>query len=124
MSPLEFQHFLAEVNSPAVGIWFDVGNVVVFGYPEQWIRILGRKPIVGVHIKDFERGPGGSFGTYDGFVPLFHGSVDWPAVMRQFVEIGFDDYLVTEVSLGAQPLPDVLRELSRQLDVLIGYAKK
>ena len=124
MSPLEFQHFLAEVNSPAVGIWFDVGNVVVFGYPEQWLRILGRKPIVGIHIKDFRSGPGGSFGTYDGFVPLFHGSVDWPAVMRQLVEIGFDDYLVTEVSLGAQPLPDALRELSRQLDVLISYAKK
>jgi sugar phosphate isomerase/epimerase len=57
-------------------------------------------------------------------VPLFHGSVNWKAVMGQLVEIGFDDYLVTEVSLGAQPLPDALRELSRQLDVLIGYAKK
>jgi sugar phosphate isomerase/epimerase len=68
--------------------------------PEQWIRILGRKPIVGIHIKDFKRGPGDHFGTYDGFVPLFHGSVNWPAVMRQLAEIGFDDYLITEVSLG------------------------
>jgi L-ribulose-5-phosphate 3-epimerase len=123
MSPLEFQHFLAEVSSPAVGIWFDVGNVVVFGYPEQWLRILGIKPIVGIHIKDFKRGPSDHFGTYDGFVPLFHGSVNWPAVMRRLVEIGFDDYLVTEVGLGAQPLPDALGELSHQLDVLTGYAK-
>ncbi len=64
------------------------------------------------------------FGTYDGFVPLFHGSVNWPAVMRELVAVGFDDYLITEVSLGAQPLPDALQELSRQLDVLVAYAKK
>ena len=124
MSPLEFQRLIAEVDSTAVGVWFDIGNVVVFGYPEQWIRILGGKPIVGIHVKDFKRGPSDHFGTYDGFVPLFHGSVNWPAVMRQLVEVGFDDYLITEVGLGAQPLPDALQELSRQLDVLMGYAKK
>ncbi|HVS37300.1 MAG TPA: sugar phosphate isomerase/epimerase family protein [Gemmataceae bacterium] len=124
MSPLEFQRLIAEVDSTAVGIWFDIGNVVVFGHPEQWIRILGGKPIVGIHVKDFKRGPSDHFGTYDGFTPLFHGSVNWPAVMRQLAEVGFDDYLITEVSLGAQPLPDALQELSRQLDVLIGYAKK
>jgi len=124
MSPLEFQRLIGDVDSPAVGIWFDIGNVVVFGYPEQWIRILGGKPIVGIHVKDFKRGPSDHFGDYDGFVPLFHGSVNWPAVMRELVAAGFDDYLVTEVSLGSQPLPDALGELSRQLDVLVGYAKK
>jgi L-ribulose-5-phosphate 3-epimerase len=124
MSPLEFRRILDEVGSPMVGVWFDVGNVVVFGYPEQWLRILGIKPLVGIHIKDFKRGPSDHFGTYDGFVPLFHGSVNWRAVMRQLADIGFDDYLVTEVGLGAQPLPDALQELSRQLDVLIGLAKK
>ena len=81
MSPLEFVRLLDEVNSPAVGIWFDIGNVVAVGYPEQWVRILGGKRLVGIHIKDFKRGPGDHFGTYDGFVPLFHGSVNWPTVM-------------------------------------------
>jgi hexulose-6-phosphate isomerase len=105
-----------------VGIWFDIGNVVAFGYPEQWLRILGGKHLVGLHIKDFKRGPNDHFGTYDGFVPLFHGSVNWPAVMRQIVAVGFDDYLVTEVGLGHQPLPDALQEISRQLDLLITLA--
>jgi hexulose-6-phosphate isomerase len=123
MSPLEFKALLAEVDSPHVGIWFDIGNVVVFGYPEQWLRILGGKPLVGIHIKDFRRGPSDHFGTYDGFVPLFHGSVNWPAVMRQLAAIGFDDYLITEVSLGKQPVPDALGELSRQLDVLMRLAQ-
>jgi L-ribulose-5-phosphate 3-epimerase len=123
MSPLEFRRILDEVNSSAVGIWFDIGNVVVFGYPEQWLRILGKKPIVGLHIKDFKRGPNDHFGTYDGLVPLFHGSVNWPAVMKEMTAIGLDEYLVTEVSLGRQPFPAAVRELSGQLDTLIEMAK-
>jgi hexulose-6-phosphate isomerase len=123
LSPVEFVQILKEIDSPQVGIWFDVGNVVAFGYPEQWLRILGAKHLVGIHIKDFKRGPGDHFGTYDGFVPLFHGSVNWPAVMRQLAAQSFDDYLVTEVALGRLPLPEALREVSAQLDVLMGMAK-
>src|SRR5205823_221609 len=70
MSPIEFDIFLKAAGSSHVGIWFDIGNVVVFGYPEQWLRLLA-KHVVGLHIKDFKRGPGGFFGTYEGFVPLF-----------------------------------------------------
>jgi hexulose-6-phosphate isomerase len=123
MSPLEFRRLIEEVNSPQVGIWFDIGNVVVFGYPEQWLKILGAKHLVGLHIKDFKRGPGDYFGTYDGFVPLFHGSVNWPVVMRELAALGFDDYLITEVNLGHLPLPNALKELSQQLDVLISLAQ-
>ena len=124
MSPLEFLRLIQEVNSPQVGIWFDIGNVVVFGYPEQWLRILGAKHLVGLHIKDFRRGPNDHFGTYEGFVPLFHGSVNWPRVMAQIAELGFDDYLISESALGRQPLPQALKEIAGQLDVLIGMAKK
>jgi L-ribulose-5-phosphate 3-epimerase len=123
MSPLEARRLVEEVNSPAVGIWFDIGNVVVFGYPEQWLRILGLKNIVGLHIKEFKRGPNDAFGTFEGFVPLFHGSVNWPVVMKQLAAMQWDDYLITEVNLGKMPLPEALRELSAQLDVLIGLAK-
>ncbi len=122
-SPLEFVCILEAIASAQVGIWFDVGNVVAFGFPEQWLRILGKKHLVGIHIKDFRRGPGDHFGTYDGFVPLFHGSVNWGAVMKQLAAQSFDDYLVTEVSLGKQPLPAALREISAQLDTLLGLAK-
>jgi hexulose-6-phosphate isomerase len=124
MSPLEFKRLIEEVNSPAVGIWFDIGNVVVFGYAEQWLRIIGGKAVVGIHIKDFKRGPNDAFGTYDHFAPLFHGSVNWPAVMKELVKVGFDDYLVSEASLGHQPLADALKELSGQLEVMIRMAKE
>jgi len=121
MSPLEAVRLADEVNSTMVGIWFDIGNCAPFAFPEQWVRILGKKHIVGVHIKDFKRA-GNIFGTADNFVPLFHGSVNWPAVMRQLATVGFDDFLVTEVSLGSQPLPEALQEISRQLDVLLAMA--
>jgi hexulose-6-phosphate isomerase len=124
MSPLEFRRLIEEINSPQVGIFFDVGNVPVFGYPEQWLRILGAKHLVGIHIKDFKRGPGDHFGTYDGFVPLFHGSVNWPKVMKQLAALDFDDYLISESSLGHQPLAEGLKAISRQLDQLIALAKK
>ncbi|HEV3259627.1 MAG TPA: sugar phosphate isomerase/epimerase family protein [Gemmataceae bacterium] len=123
MSPLEAQRLLHEVDSPHVGIWFDVGNVTVFGFAEQWLRILGGKRIVGLHIKDFRRGPNDHFGTYEGFVPLFHGSVNWPAVMREIADLGVGDWLITEVSPGSQPYSHALREIARQLDVLISLAK-
>jgi L-ribulose-5-phosphate 3-epimerase len=123
MSPLEALRIIDEVKSPAVGIWFDIGNVVVFGYPEQWIRILGGKNIVGLHMKDFRRGPSDHFGTYDGFVPLFHGNVNWPVVMKEVAEQKLGDYLVTEVSAGRQPLLEALKEISGQLDVLLGMVK-
>jgi L-ribulose-5-phosphate 3-epimerase len=123
MSPLEAKRLAEEVNSPQVGIWFDIGNCVPFAYPEQWIRILGGKLIVGIHIKEFKRDNRGIFGTFDGFVPLFHGSINWREVMRQLVGVGFDDYLITEVSLGQQPMPEALKEISRQLDVLMEMAK-
>ena len=33
--------------------YFDVGNVVITGYPQDWIRTLGKR-IVKLHIKDFK----------------------------------------------------------------------
>ena len=41
LSPLEFRNFLDAVGSPMVKAYFDVGNVMASGYPDQWIRILG-----------------------------------------------------------------------------------
>src|SRR5437763_5822185 len=43
LSPLEFRAFIDEIGSPYVRAYFDVGNVLVNGFPEQWIRILGER---------------------------------------------------------------------------------
>ena len=51
-SPLEFARYIDEFNSPYIRAYFDVGNVAINGYPQDWIRTLGSR-IVKLHIKDF-----------------------------------------------------------------------
>lgn len=92
LSPLEMRQFLDEIGSERVGAYFDVGNVVYCGYPEQWIRILGKR-IKKVHFKDYRRNPGG----LDAFVDLLSGDVDWPAVMQAFADIGYDGWVTGEM---------------------------
>ena len=42
LSPLEFARYVDELDSPWLKAYFDVGNVVFYGYPQDWIRSLGR----------------------------------------------------------------------------------
>ena len=87
------KQFIDEIDNPFVGSYFDVGNVLVNGYPEHWINILGSR-IKKVHFKDFKR----SIGTIDGFCDLLAGDVNYPAVMDAFNSIGYDDWVTAEVS--------------------------
>jgi len=92
LSPLEMRNFIDEIGSPYVGAYFDVGNVVAFGRPEDWIHILGER-IRKVHFKDFRRNPGG----LGGFVDLLAGDVNWHNVMAALREIGYDGWVTAEM---------------------------
>jgi len=92
LSPLEMRDFIDSFNSEMVGAYFDVGNVLLTGYPEHWIRILESR-IKRVHVKDFRR----SVGTVDGFVDLLEGDVDFQAVKEALSDIGYDGYVTAEM---------------------------
>ena len=92
LSPLEMKKFIEELNSDFVGAYFDVGNVLINGFPEQWIRILG-KLVKRIHLKDFKT----SVGNIGGFCNLLEGDVNWPEVIKALQEIGYDGYLTAEV---------------------------
>ncbi|HSK69710.1 MAG TPA: sugar phosphate isomerase/epimerase family protein, partial [Candidatus Limnocylindria bacterium] len=92
LSPLEFRRFLDEIGSPWVGAYFDVGNIIYIGYPEQWLRILGKKHVKKVHFCDC-RGDQAGLGM---FVDLLEGDVDFAAVMGALRDIGYDDWLTVE----------------------------
>lgn len=92
LSPLELRDFIDKVGSTHVGSYFDVGNVVLTGYPEHWIKILGKR-IKSVHFKDYRR----EVGSLAGFVDLLSGDVDYPAVMKAFDEIGYDGWAFAEM---------------------------
>ncbi len=91
-SPLEMRDFIDKIDSPYVGAYFDVGNVLINGYPEHWINILGKR-IVKVHFKDYLRAAGG----LSGFVDLLAGDVNWVAVMKAFNDIGYDGWVTAEM---------------------------
>lgn len=90
LSPMEFSRFLGEIGSSRVGLYFDTGNMVIQSYPEQWVKIVGTG-VKKVHFKDFKRQ------GYE-WKPLLEGDVDFPAVMRELRNIGYDDALISEVS--------------------------
>jgi len=115
LSPLEMRTLMDDVGSPHVGVLFDTGNVVQFGFPEQWIRILGSR-IREVHLKDFRR----AVGTVEGFVSLLEGDVDWPEVTSALNEIGFDGFLTAEVFPYRHHGDAVLHHTSETMDRLMG----
>lgn len=92
LSPLEMRDFIDSFGSAMVGAYFDVGNVLLTGYPEHWIRILGER-IKRVHVKDFKR----SAGTAEGFVNLLEGDVNFETVKEALADVGYDGYVTAEL---------------------------
>lgn len=93
LSPLETRDFIDKINSDYVKVYFDVGNVQFCGFPEHWIRILGKR-IARIHMKDFKE----VIGNIEGFVELLSGSVNFPAVIKALREVGYDGYLTAEIN--------------------------
>ncbi len=115
-SPLEFARFIDEIDHPSVGAYFDVGNVLLFGFPEQWIRILAGR-IVAVHIKDFRT----AVGNLDGFVDLLEGDVAWDAVIDALRGIGYDGPVTAEMMPPYKHYPmRLLEATSNAMDSILG----
>ncbi len=116
LSPLELRDFIDKVGSPYVGSYFDVGNVVYSGYPEQWIKILGNR-IRKVHFKDYKK----SVGSLDGFVDLLAGDVNWPEVTRALAAIGYDGWVTGEMLPPYTHYPEtILYNTSNSMDKILG----
>ena len=93
LSPLEAARYVDELKSEWAAFHFDVGNVVTYGWPEQWIRVLGSR-IAKLHIKDYSRKKRDEQGRWKGFeVELGEGDGGYPAVMAALDEIGFSTAL-------------------------------
>jgi L-ribulose-5-phosphate 3-epimerase len=112
LSPIEFARYVDEMASPWVKAYFDVGNVVFYGFPQDWIRTLGPR-IAKVHLKDFQLDrPGGKFAWKN----LGEGDIDWVEVRKAFADIGYDGWMTTEISGGdAAYLKDVVVRFDRFL---------
>src|SRR5882762_448459 len=117
LSPLEAARYVDEFKSPAVGWHFDVGNIIHYGWPEQWIRVLGKR-IQKFHIKEFSRKKADQQGRGAGFaVPLLEGDNNWPAVMKAVDEIGYHGWAITEQ--GGGDTPEGLKDLCERLEKIL-----
>jgi hexulose-6-phosphate isomerase len=116
LSPLEMARYVDEFESPWVRAYFDVGNIVFYGFPQDWIRTLGPR-IVKVHLKDFalERGKGQFFWRNIG-----EGDIDWVEVRRALSDIKYAGYVTTEVSGGDEAY---LTDLAQRVDRFIAGEK-
>lgn len=112
LSPLEFARYVDELDSPFLKAYFDVGNVVLYAFPQDWIRTLGAR-IVKVHLKDFTLDRRN--GTF-AWKPIGEGDIDWIEVRRALSEINYNGFVTTEVSGGdAAYLKDVAARVDRFL---------
>ena len=112
LSPLELARYVDEFASPWVKAYVDVGNMIFYGYPQDWIRTLGPR-VVRVHLKDFklERGEGRFY-----WKNLGEGDVDWIAVRQALSDIDYDGWTTTEIESGdAAYLKDVVARVDRFL---------
>jgi len=108
LSPLEFGRYVDEFDSPWLKAYFDIGNVIIFGYAQDWIRTLGKR-IVKIHLKDFRRR------GYQ-WTNLLDGDVNWPQVRRALDEIGYEGFMTTELGGGDEAY---LMDLAKRIDRII-----
>ena len=116
LSPMEMRDFIDKIGSEYVGSYLDVGNVMYCGYPEDWVRILGKR-IKKVHFKDYRVQAGG----LHGFVDLLAGDVNYPEVVKALQEIGYDDWVSAEMIPNYKYHTDaIIYNTSNAMDRILG----
>jgi L-ribulose-5-phosphate 3-epimerase len=117
VSPLEMRSFVDQFRSPWLQAFFDVGNVMQFGYPQDWILTLGRRT-KNVHLKDYKLSARAEQGR---FVDLLQGDVDWKEVMAALVKVGYQGFIGPEYGYDANN-PGRLKQLSSLTDQILAMA--
>ena len=109
LSPLEFARYVDEFESPWVGAYFDVGNVVEYGYPQEWIHELGKR-ILKIHIKEYAKPNRFDYKLGEGK------EIDWPAIRAALLDVGYQGWITAEVGYGdVAHLKDVVERMDKVL---------
>ncbi len=116
LSPLEFARYVDEFDSPFLRAYFDVGNIVLYAFPQDWIRTLGAR-IAKIHLKDF------NFDRRNGrftWKNLGEGDIDWPEVRRALNDVKYDGFVTTELNGGDAAY---LKDVSARVDKFLAGEK-
>ncbi|NLX99464.1 MAG: TIM barrel protein [Rhodopirellula sp.] len=119
IEPMGMARYIDEFNSPWVQAYFDVGNVMRWGWPQHWIEVLGKR-IGKIHIKEYSLKIAMQEGMAKGFnVPIGEGDIDWARVRQGLKDIGFRNWATAEVSGGDR---EHLAEIARQMNKVLQLA--
>lgn len=119
ISPLEAARYVDEFESDMVGWYFDIGNIVRYGWPEHWIEALGSR-ILKLDVKEYSRAKQQNEGIWKGFdVELLQGDCNWPEVNKALEKIGYEGWASAEVKGGGK---ERLANISKNMDTIFGLA--
>ena len=118
MTPMEMNAFVDSFQSAHVRVHFDTGNISMFQHAEHWIPILGSR-IKNIHFKEFTKK--GTDYSLETFRPLLDGTTNWPAVMENLDQIGYQGYVTFEYFHPYIHYPEALvYQTSDSLDRMLG----
>lgn len=112
----EAVRYLEEINSPMVKWHFDIGNIIWYGDPIEWIHKLGSR-IHRLHIKEYSRDRAMKNGDkWKGFNANFlEGANNWKGIMQALDEVGYaGGWGIAEQ--GGGDSKDGLRDLATRMD--------
>lgn len=116
LSPVETARYIDEFKSPWVRAYFDIGNVLRYGWPEQWIRVLDKR-ILKLDCKEFSIKKMNDQGLWKGFgVELLEGDNDWPAVMKALREVGYNGWMTAEIPGGGR---ERMKDIATRMDKIL-----
>lgn len=113
ISPMEAARYIDDFDSEMIGWYFDVGNIIRYGWADQWVRILGER-IIKIDVKEYSREKQKKEGIWAGFdVKLGQGDSDWANVNKALKEVGYQGWGSAEVPGGDRKR---LQEISENMD--------
>jgi len=116
IEPLTMARYIDELDSPYVKAYFDIGNVVRWGWPQHWIEVLGKR-VVKIHIKEYDLNVAMKEGMSKGFnCPIGKGSIEWDRVRQELEKIDYRGWATAEVDGGDRKR---LAEISEQMDQVL-----
>ena len=109
--PNQFVEFVDSFNTPIVGAYFDIGNVVIWSPPAPWIDALGSR-ILKLHVKGYS--------LQKRWVDIGEGDEKWPDVRSALAKANYTGWATAEVKGGGE---DVLRDISKRMDNVLGLGQ-
>lgn len=118
IEPMGMARFVDSFDSPMVGIYFDIGNVVRWGWPEHWLEVIGKRAKK-LDVKEYDLTVAMNEGMRSGFAkPLGEGSIEWNKVRAELTKIDYHGWATAEVKGGDRKrLAEIADQMDRVLDL-------